>query len=60
MNPVRLEFSRELNKKMIAELCGYINVKKSHTFLSVVPLDLSFVFTIQNYMKNRGDDDLFY
>ena len=52
MSPVRLEFSRELNKKLISSLCKEINVKKDHVFLSRVPLDLSFVFAIQSYLRN--------
>ena len=52
MSPVRLELSRELNKKLISSLCKEINVKKDHVFLSRVPLDLSFVFAIQGYLRN--------
>ncbi|MDD3368096.1 MAG: polyphosphate kinase 1 [Lachnospiraceae bacterium] len=60
MNPVRIEFSRELNKKLIGELCKYLQVEKSHVFLSRVPLDMSFVFVIQNYLRSQGKEELFY
>ncbi|MGN0421662.1 MAG: polyphosphate kinase 1 [Lachnospiraceae bacterium] len=60
MNPVRMELSRELNKKMISSLCKELNVEKDHVFLSRVPLDLSFVFAIQGYLKNTAQEDLFY
>ena len=60
MNPVRMELSRELNKKMISSLCKDIKVEKSHVFISRVPLDMSFVFTIQSYLKNTGQESLFY
>lgn len=52
MSPVRMELSRELNKKLISALCKEIKVAKDHVFLSRVPLDLSFVFAIQGYLRN--------
>lgn len=60
MNPVRMELSRELNKKMISSLCKDICVEKNHVFLSRVPLDMSFVFAIQSYLKNTDQENLFY
>ena len=60
MNPVRMELSRELNKKMINSLCKTIQVEKDHVFLSKVPLDMSFVFSIQSYLKNTNQENLFY
>ena len=60
MNPVRMELSRELNKKMVSALCKDIHVVQEHVFLSKVPLDMSFVFSIQNYLKDTHQDGLFY
>ena len=60
MNPVRMELSRELNKKMISSLCKDLGVEKDHVFLSRVPLDMSFVFAIQGYLKNTDQENLFY
>lgn len=60
MNPVRMELSRELNKKLVNTLCNAINVDKSHVFQSSVPLDMSFVFSIQGYLKDTNQDELFY
>ena len=60
MNPVRMELSRELNKKMISSLCKAIQVEKDHVFLSRVPLDMSFVFAIQSYLKGTGQEKIFY
>lgn len=60
MNPVRLEMSRKLNKKLIKELCHYLNMKESHVMMSKVPLDLSFVSSIQKYLKLKGGEGLFY
>ena len=60
MKPVRMELSRELSKKMVQSLCKTIQVDKYHVFLSDVPLDLSFVFGIQNYLRSKGKEELFY
>lgn len=60
MNPIRMELSREINKKLIGEICKTINMKKSHVFLSKVPLDMSFVFAIQNYLRNHNKEELFF
>lgn len=60
MNPVRMEFTGTLNKKMMHALCKTIHVEKEHVFRSEVPLDLSFVFAIQSYLKNANAGELFY
>lgn len=60
MNPVRMELSRELSKKTISSLCENIHVEREHVFLSRVPLDMSFVFAIQSYLKNTDQEELFY
>lgn len=60
MNPVRMELSRKLNKKLINSLCKSIHVDKEHVFLSDVPLDMSFVFAIQSYLKGTDQNELFY
>ena len=51
-SPVRMEMSRELNKKLTSSLCKEIKVDKDHVFLSRVPLDLSFVFALQGYLRS--------
>ena len=60
MKPVRMELSRNISKKMVQGLCKAIQVDMSHVFLSEVPLDLTFIFGIQNYLRDRGQDALFY
>ena len=60
MNPVRMELSRDLNKKMISSLCKELHVDKEHVFLTRVPLDMSFVFGLQGYLRNTDQDKLFY
>ena len=58
LTPVRIEFSREMNKNVVATLCKYLEMDKTHVFLSDAPLDLSFVFEIQDRL--RENPELFY
>ncbi len=61
MNPVRVEFSRNLSKKTIATICDMLGIGKDHVFCSSVPLDLSFVSAIQNYLRSvENNESLFY
>lgn len=60
MNLVKLELSRGLSKKMVSQLCKEIHVEKENVFLSGVPLDVSFAFSLQNYLRGKDDDTLFY
>lgn len=59
MSPVRMELSRELDKKMVSSLCKDIHVDKDHVFMSRVPLDMSFVFAIQSYLRSTDQENLF-
>lgn len=60
MNPVRMELSREINKKLVTGICKCVNVDKKHVFMSKVPLDMSFVFAIQNYLRVQEKENLFF
>lgn len=61
LSPVRLELSREISKDAKKELCRYLDLKKEHVIQVKTPLDLSYVFQIQNYLKDKdGDSKLFY
>ena len=56
--PVRLELSRQLNSVLIERLCKEMNVKKRYIFKTDVPMDLSFVFQIQDELRLKTE--LFY
>ena len=62
LSPVRLELSREINEKAKKEICSYFNLKKEHVIQVGTPLDLSYVFQIQNYLRDHSDkkEELFY
>ncbi|MGN1146992.1 MAG: polyphosphate kinase 1 [Lachnospiraceae bacterium] len=56
--PVRLELSRELDGDIVDILCEYLEVSNEYVFRSNTPLDLSFVFQIQDML--RQVPELFY
>lgn len=53
--PIRLELSRDMDKKGIAVLCEYLELDENHVFLSSTPLDLSFVFQIQDLLRKNPE-----
>ena len=53
--PIRLELSRDIDKKRIAVLCEYLELDESHVFISSTPLDLSFVFQIQDLLRKHTE-----
>ncbi len=56
--PVRLELSRELDGIIVDTLCQYMEVPREFVFQSATPLDLSFLFGIQDVLRQRSE--LFY
>ena len=56
--PVRLELSRELDGDIVDVLCEYLEVSKKYVFRGESPLDLSFVFQIQDMLRHVPE--LFY
>ena len=53
--PIRLELSRDIDKKGISVLCEYLELDESHVFISSTPLDLSFVFQIQDLLRKNPE-----
>ncbi|MGM9637171.1 MAG: polyphosphate kinase 1 [Eubacteriales bacterium] len=58
LSPVRLELSRELDEGIVEALCRYAEVEPHSVFRSSTPLDLSFLFEIQDTL--RQIPELFY
>ena len=56
--PVRMELSKEMDGEIIDLLCGYLDLDPEYVFYNQTPLDLSFVFTIQDIL--RRETDLFF
>lgn len=53
--PIRMEYSRVLDEKVIKSLCKELGLNKKQTFYSKAPLDLSFVFKIQDILRNNRE-----
>ena len=53
--PIRLELSRDMDKKGLAVLCEYLELDENHVFMSSTPLDLSFVFQIQDLLRKNPE-----
>ena len=58
LSPVRLEYSRKLEKKTVDKLCDLLELNPVQAFLTERPLDLNFLSNIRNTLSDRVD--LFY
>lgn len=58
LDPVRVELSRKINDEAKQELSNFLEIGTSHIINVKTPLDLSFVFTLQNYLREQKE--LFY
>lgn len=58
LSPVRLDLSREMDGDVVETLCRYLEVSPERTFRSESPLDVSFIFQIQDLLRMHSE--LFY
>lgn len=58
LSPVRLEMTRTLDTGIIDRLCRVLELSENQVFMSQSPLDLSFVFQIQDTLRTHSE--LFY
>lgn len=56
--PVRIELSRKLSEGSVKLICEHLAIKSQYVFYSQAPLDLSFVFQIEDAL--RKIPELFY
>lgn len=49
--PVRLELSRGMDGDIVNTLCEYLDLDTNYVFRSYIPLDLSFIFQIQDGLR---------
>ena len=56
--PVKMEYSRVLDEKIIHNLCKELNLNHEQIYYSESPLELSFVFGFQDALRNNKN--LFY
>lgn len=58
LSPVRIDLSREMDETVVDALCKYLDVTPDRVFRSEAPLDVSFVFQLQDLL--RRNTELFY
>lgn len=58
LSPVRIDLSREMDETVVDALCRYLDVTQDRVFRSEAPLDVSFVFQLQDLL--RRNTELFY
>ena len=58
LSPVRIDLSREMDETVVDALCRYMDVTPDRVFRSEAPLDVSFVFQLQDLL--RRNTELFY
>lgn len=56
--PVRLELSRDIDKEIVKKLCELIKLDTARAFTCGAPLDLSFLFGIEDQLRSHAE--LFY
>ena len=58
LSPVRIDLSSEMDETVVDALCRYLDVTPDRVFRSEAPLDVSFVFQLQDLL--RRNTELFY
>lgn len=58
LSPVRIDLSREMDETVVDALCRYLDITPDRVFRSEAPLDVSFVFQLQDLL--RRNTELFY
>lgn len=58
LSPVRIELSRALDDEIVDKLCRNMDIERKYVFRNMSPLDLSFVFGLQDYLRQKSE--LFY
>ena len=58
LTPVRLDMSREIDVSVVESLCRYLKVEPERVFRSDAPLDLSFIYKLQDLLRMHSE--LFY
>ena len=53
--PLRLELSRDMDDTIVKTLCNYLELDMKQVFRSFAPLDLSFVYQLQDRLRTRPE-----
>ena len=55
LSPVRIDLSREMDETVVDALCRYRDVTPDRVFRSEAPLDVSFVFQLQDLLSRNTE-----
>lgn len=55
LSPVLMEVTGDISEELKEKLCRYLELEKNNVLLSESPLDFSFVFQIQDILRNRPE-----
>ncbi|MBO6163199.1 MAG: polyphosphate kinase 1 [Eubacterium sp.] len=58
LTPIRMDYTRDLDKQVLTQMKNYLKIDKDMIFKTKAPLDLSFVFDIQDILRHKNE--LFY
>ena len=53
--PVLIELTRDIDDVMVNQLCDYLELGKENVIFSKSPLDFSYVFDIQDILRDRQE-----
>lgn len=53
--PVRMELTRDISNEMIEKMCKHCSLEKNHVFHSGAPLDLSYLFEIEDLLRKNPE-----
>ncbi|SEF92772.1 polyphosphate kinase [Eubacterium ruminantium] len=53
--PVRMEYTRDMDKKVLKRIREHLNISENMMFKKGAPLDMSFVFDIQDTLRHKPE-----
>ena len=53
--PVRMEYTRDMDKKELSRIREHLNISENMMFKKGAPLDMSFVFDIQDALRHKPE-----
>lgn len=55
LRPIKLEYTRPMDPAIMAHACEYLELGEAHVFQSKSPLDLSFLSSIRNILRDKPE-----
>lgn len=55
LSPIKLEYHGRIDADVLSDLCHYLDLPKKQVFRSNAPLDLSFLYQVQDALRDRKE-----